>query len=169
MTRRKSRTVGSPRCAIARLTRGAWILVCLLTAAAGGSGAGASEAAVSARPPAGLTEKGRTLWQLEALLHDTFGDKEVWLQYSDVGRPRNFSTQTTALCCGGSYGYTFRTARGSRFRLLRPNRPPVPNLGASGGEVPLKANGAYIYCGSGLWLYEHVGNGPAIWHISCHR
>jgi len=38
--------------------------------------------------PANLTDYGRTVWNLEALLRDTFGPKEVWLQYRGQITPK---------------------------------------------------------------------------------
>jgi len=122
--------------------------------------------------PANLTDYGRTVWNLEALLRDTFGPKEVWLQYRGQITPKaawNFSTVVTANCCGGSYHYTFAAATNSTFYTDRPTRPPRAQIGGSGGEIPLTVRKAYISCGRGRWLFHHVGNGPANWLVSCHR
>lgn len=121
-------------------------------------------------PPAGLTEYGRTVWNLDALLHDTFGNRAVYLSIPGnfPREPRTFTTVQGADCCSAYYLATFRNARRSSYRLSRPTRPPRLISGASGGEVPLKIRGAFIYCGGNKWLFEHFGNGPANWQISCH-
>ena len=117
-------------------------------------------------PPDGLTAQGRLLWNMEALLRDTFERRTVWLHY---GRTYDFSTASGALCCAGQYYFTFSNARGSRFRAIRPTRPPKTLMGASGGEVPLTIRLYYISCGSGRWLFRRVGNGPANWKLSCRK
>ena len=121
-------------------------------------------------PPGGLTQSGRNLWDLEALLHDTFGTREVWIHYLHGTGPRavwNFSTAETALCCGAPWNYTFATARGSQFVLRRPARPIAAQIGASGGEIPLTVRGAYITCGHRRWLHIHFGNGTANTLLTC--
>ncbi len=131
--------------------------------------AGAS-ARLAATPP-GLTSYGRAVWNLDALLHDTFGQRALYLSIPQnyPRSPRNFSTVSGANCCSAYYLGTFKSARGSAFKLFGPTRTPKPSIGASGGEVPLAIRGSYIYCGGGKWLFEHYGNGPANWQISCHR
>jgi hypothetical protein len=126
---------------------------------------------MASNPPAGLTRSGKVLWNLEALLHDRFGSRDVW-----VNRPENFpraaenfTTAGGALCCSGYYSFTFVNARGSAFKTFGPTRLPQPKIGASGGEAPLTIQGSYIYCGANTWLYEHYGNGPWNKQISCHR
>jgi hypothetical protein len=122
-------------------------------------------------PPTGLTAYGRIVWNLDALLRDTFGQRPVYLnaKQSYPKSPRNFSTKFTGDCCSATYIYTFANAHHSTLRTVGPTKPPRPNIGASGYEVPLTIRGAYIYCGHKNWLFEHGGNGPANWLISCHR
>jgi hypothetical protein len=53
----------------------------------------ASTPALPTGPLAGLTEYGRTVWNLEALLRDRFGNRNVWLDYGTTQRsPENFTT-----------------------------------------------------------------------------
>jgi hypothetical protein len=125
----------------------------------------------STAPPSGLTSYGRTVWNLEALLQDTFGAHSV---YRNVRRswpktPANFSVVFINNADSAAYLFTFANAHRSAFVTRRPARPPKPLNGASGGEVPLTVNGAYIDCGVGRRLFEHYGNGPANWQISCHK
>jgi hypothetical protein len=160
--------IGRPRMGgeMSKLVTAVAAMSTLLIVAAASGGAASKSAA-----PTGLTSYGRTVWNLDALLHDTFGERAVYLsipgKYPRV--PRNFSTVDGPNCCSAYYLPTFRDASGSAFTTYGPTRPPRPNLGASGGEVPLTIRHAYIYCGGGKWLYEHYGNGPANWQISCHR
>jgi hypothetical protein len=136
--------------------------------AAVASGGAASR---SGTPPPGLTRYGQTVWNLDALLHDTFGARGVYLSIpaSYPRAPRNFSTVSGPNCCSAYYLATFRDARHSGFRLYGPTNTLKPIIGASGGEVPLTIRRSFIYCGGNKWLYEHYGNGPANWQISCHR
>jgi hypothetical protein len=125
----------------------------------------------STGPPTGLTSYGRTVWNLDALLHDMFGTHSV---YRNVRRswprtPANFSVVFINNAYSATYLFTFADGHGSAFVSSRPSKPPKPFIGASGGEVPLTVKGAYIDCGAGRWLFEHYGNGPANWQISCHR
>jgi hypothetical protein len=125
-----------------------------------------------AGPPSGLTSYGRIVWNLDALLHDSFGRRAVYLNRPrDFPRsPRNFSTTFRGDCCSVSYVYTFADARGSALSTLRPATPPRPEVGGAGAEMPLTIRGAYISCGRGRWLFEHLrfGSGPANWRLSCH-
>jgi hypothetical protein len=125
----------------------------------------------STAPPSGLTNYGRVVWNLDALLHDTFGRHDVYLSIPQKypRTPRNFSTVSGPNCCSAYYLPTFKDASGSAFKLFGPTKPPKPAIGASGGEVPLTIKRSYIYCGRGNWLFEHYGNGPANWQIGCHR
>ena len=110
------------------------IAASLLTAQAGTrSGAGRSG------PPEGLTAYGRTLWDLEALLHDTFGRAQVCLRLRDAA----FVSST----CGdfGRYGYweyMFAGARHSHFTLFRRARPPF-----TGNFNLVTMKGKYVFCG----------------------
>ena len=64
-------------------------------------------------PPTGLTARGVALWQLEALLRDTFGSKTICTTAA-----QGFTAGTCApLSTYRPYSYVFATARGSRFRL----------------------------------------------------
>jgi hypothetical protein len=91
-------------------------------------------------PPAGLTVYGRTLWNLEALLHDTYGTRTTCLRLRDQA----FVSAT----CGdlARYGYwndVFVAARHSRFRLVRRTQAP-----ALGNVWPVTVKGLYVSCGA---------------------
>ena len=108
-----------------------------LSAAVGGTDV--REARAASTPPAGLSVYGRTLWNLEALLHDTFGNKTTCLRLRDDA----FVSAT----CGdlADYGYwktIFVGARHSRFRLVRLARPP-----ALGNVAVITVKGLYVSCG----------------------
>jgi hypothetical protein len=90
-------------------------------------------------PPPGLTVYGQTLWNLEALLHDTFGNKQSCLRLRDYA----FVSAT----CGdlGRYGYwksIFVGAQHSRFKLVPLAHPPV-----LGNVAPITVGGLYVSCG----------------------
>ena len=108
-----------------------------LSAAVGGTDV--REARAASTPPAGLSVYGRTLWNLEALLHDTFGNKTACLRLQGYA----FVSAT----CGdlAHYGYwktVFVGARHSRFKLVRLARPP-----ALGNAAVITVNGLYVACG----------------------
>jgi hypothetical protein len=117
------------------------LAVCLLASAAL---AGVASAA-TAEPPPGLTSQGRTLWELEALLHDTFHSLPVSAHY-DSGRDWRFAAcgrvGCSPLAYWGIYFFTFRTARHSAFHLSR--RHSLPNVGNS--PVPIKVAGRLVAC-----------------------
>jgi hypothetical protein len=145
-------------------------LATIAVAAATASSAGGGAAQLTG-PPAGLTAYGRVVWNVDALLHDTFGPRRVYLnaKRSFPRSPRNFSTTFIDNAQSGYYIPTFENARGSTLKTIGPTKPPQPYIGGSGGEVPLTIRGAYIYCGHQQWLFEHYGNGLANWRISCHH
>jgi hypothetical protein len=95
-------------------------------------------------PPAGLTSHGRVVWNLDALLHETFGRRTVYLNSkpSFPRSPLNFSATFISNVYSGYYLFTFADARGSQFKTLGPTKPPKPIIGASGAEVPLKVEDA---------------------------
>lgn len=131
-------------------------------------GALAPTGSTFAAPPSRLTKSGRVLWNLEALLHDTFGNKPVYMNYS--GGPDhagNFSTKFIDEARSRYFIYTFAEAHRSSFRLSRPESAPKSSVGVAGGETPLTIHGAYISCVPGKWLYEHWGQGPENWQIDC--
>jgi hypothetical protein len=128
-----------------------------------------SFAGSSASSPPGLTGYGRAVWNLDALLHDTFGQRHVYLNVrrSYPKTPANFSTTQLDLAQSRIVVYTFANAHGSAFKLVRPKRVPKPQIGASGWDALLTIRGAYISCGSNKWLYEHGGEAFANWWVGC--
>ena len=81
-----------------------------------------------------LSPDGRLLWQLEALLQDTFGSAEFYLHYEgDVAR---FDTRFTGGCCSESWTFTFADARGSQLRLDDPGRAPPAKIELSAVRSP---------------------------------
>jgi hypothetical protein len=151
------------------------VLLCVLVGACAASAipalASPREIGIRASPPPGLTIYGRAVWNLDALLHDTFGQRQVWLNVrnSYPRTPANFSTTVIDLAHSRSVAYTFADARGSAFRLMRPKQAPKPDIGASGWDALLTIRGAYISCGDGKWLYEHGGEAYANWWVGCLR
>jgi hypothetical protein len=130
--------------------------------AAFGSATPTSERAKPA-PPASLTVYGRTLWNLEALLHDTFGNKTTCLRWRDYA----FLSRT----CGdlANYGYwkdVFVGARGSRFKLVRLRQQP-----ATLGNVAITVKGRYVFCGSFPVAFPplaHTGSRSRRWLVVLH-
>ena len=152
---------------LARPTTAMSVLVAVVV-----SGAGAASKA----PPDRLTPYGLTVWNLDALLADTFVGSDAYqgvkvyrnTRNSWPRTPGNFSRTFINNAHSSQYLFTFGGATGSAFQARHPSRPPKSIIGASGGEVPLTVKGRYIDCGGGKWLFEHYGNGPTNWQISCH-
>jgi hypothetical protein len=149
------------------------ITVCVAVSFVVASGGAAPKAA----SPDRLTPYGLAVWNLDALLHDTFVGSDTFqgikvyrnARISWPKTPANFSRTFINNAHSAEYLFTFGGATGSDFRAAHPSKPPKAVIGASGGEVPLTIRGAYISCGAGTWLFEHYGNGPANWQISCNR
>jgi hypothetical protein len=118
---------------------------------------GGMASAATAGPPPGLTSQGRTLWEFEALLHDTFHGLPVSAHY-DQGRDWRFAACGRVGCAPlaywGIYFFTFRTARHSTFHRSR--RRSLPNVGNY--PVPIKVSGSFVACNSAetqfLFNYE---------------
>jgi len=113
-------------------------------------------------PPAGLSVYGQTLWNLEALLHDTFGEKTTCLRWRDYA----FVSRS----CGdlAHYGYwqdVFVRAQHSRFKLVRLARPP-----AMGNVLVVTVNGLYVSCGDlpGWGALAHDGSRTHRWLVAVH-
>jgi hypothetical protein len=119
-------------------------------------------ASVQSKPPPGLTVYGQTLWNLDALLHDTFGSKTTCIRWRDYA----FVSRT----CGdlARYGYwnsAFTQARGSRFKLVRLAHPP-----ALGNVIVVTVNGRYVSCGRfpGWGALAHFGSRTRRWLVAVH-
>ncbi len=69
----------------------------------------------SAGPPPGLSKRGRILWQFEALLHDTFGNRPICS--SGRWRQKFTSGDCSPLAVYSPYFYVFTPARRSAFHI----------------------------------------------------
>ena len=125
------------------------VVASLLVVVAGCGGSTASN------PPQGLTAYGRTVWNIDALLHDRFGKRDVWIDF--IGNYPNFSIKFVDLAQSIPWAYTFGAARRSAFRAVRTRRPPGIANFTTGSDVPMRIEGAYISCGRGTWLYQRSG------------
>jgi len=125
-----------------------WLLAIALAVAASGAllvrGSQDSSSAVvsetSRQPPGGLTARGRLLWNLEALLGQTFGDREV-----SASARANFS-------CAGScaplakyslFRYTFMRPRGSSFHA---SSRRIRDASFGNYLIPVRIRGRVIAC-----------------------
>ena len=119
-------------------------------------------------PPPGFTPYGDNVWELDALLHDTFGMRGVNLLSGGFTSPSNFTTEPVATASGGPYTYTFAKASHSTFKLVRPAHPPRAVVRAGGSPYePLTVRGAYISCGRSGWVYQHEGDGSPNEFFAC--
>jgi hypothetical protein len=97
-----------------------------------------------AQPPPGLTESGRTVWEFEALLHDTFNRLPVSAHY-DQGVDWRFAAchlGCAPLAYWGIYFFTFKNARGSAFHLS--TRRTL--IGFGNYPIPIKVRGRFVAC-----------------------
>lgn len=124
----------------------------LLTTAAAGSAARLQE------PPPGLTRYGQAVWNLDALLHDTFGSRRLCLRRSTFTLSRAWCRRSLAVA--PVYAFTFRDARDSSFALVR--RRVRPFLG---NAAPIRIEGRFVSCGDGSWLAQL--HGSVQWVLSC--
>jgi hypothetical protein len=116
-----------------------------------------------------VTAYGHDTWELDALLHDTFGNRPVYLR---LGNPyyntlNDFTTTHVAAKSGGLFAYTFATASHSTFKLAKPARPPAFFHGDTESWEPFTVGGAYISCPHGLWLYEPEGEPNENQFVTC--
>lgn len=100
----------------------------------------------AAKPPDALTGHGRTLWNFEALLRDTFGDQEVcWSRDKPaVGLTVRGDCSTAA---GGDYSFTFSDPRHSAFHLAKRQLPADASFGAHAAR-PVRVAGHVVACNS---------------------
>lgn len=134
-----------------RLVLTAVVIATTLAASAGVAGAAGPPPALAQL----LTPNGRVIWNLDALLNDTFGNRVECYRSASV---QIFSVPHGAYCPGDSasvqqYVFTFLNARHSEFHLVQLAQPP--NTGATNG--PLRVGAFYISCLGGE--YHHGGRG----------
>ena len=108
---------------------------------------------VSARtdgPPHGLSNRGRALWNFEALLHDKFGNRLVCTRNGSL----NFvAGSCSPLATWSPYFYVFATARHSAFHTIA--RKPRGSFGNY--PVLVRVVGEFVACGprSRTFLIEY--------------
>jgi hypothetical protein len=120
----------------------------ILTSA--GSG-GATPFAAAPRPPAGLTAHGKIVWQLDALLHDTFGHRKVCVGPSPTV---DFQLRCSPSSDFNQYLPTFSSARRSTWRLSSAS----PSSLVLGTFETVQVRGLYVRCRPGFWLVS-LGTG----------
>jgi hypothetical protein len=134
------------------------LLVSALASAAVIASAGIGVAAASGPPHAlapSLTSNGRVIWNLDALLNDTFGNR---VDCFDAEHTAIFSVAHGSYCPSPEaryqqYDFTFLNAFHSDFRLV--TLAKAPDTGAT--NSPLRVNGRYVSCPGGE--YHHGGRG----------
>ena len=140
------------------------ILRVLILAAIVAALATATSAAAPAPPP-GLTSNGQVIWNLDALLEDTYGNRPAcW----DGKRAAIFAVPPGAECPAPAARYqawdvTFLDARHSQFHLIHLSKEPA--TGAT--NVPIRVGSDYVSCPHGQyhhgrrgWLVFGGGAGP---------
>jgi hypothetical protein len=109
------------------------------------------EARNTSEPPSGLAAYGRTVWNLDALLHNAFPQGQIWLRCRDDSFVAPTPTNAT-FADFGYYTYAFANARHSQFRLVQRTQPNLGNV------RPLRIKGRYISCGPTSWLVLRHGS-----------
>lgn len=112
-------------------------------------------ASAFAGPPPGLTPNGRVLWNLDALLNDTFGNR---VDCFDGKRYSLFSVARSSTCPAPearyqTWDFTFLNASHSSFRLVQLTKEPLTGV----TNVPVRVGDRYISCPDGE--YRHGGPG----------
>jgi hypothetical protein len=114
---------------------------------------------------ASLTSNGRVIWNLDALLNDTFGDR---VDCFDSKQYRIFSVPRGDECPSPEaryqlWDFTFLNAFHSQFRLMHLAREPFTGV----TNVPIKVGSDYVSCPDGEyhhgnrgWLVMGGGAGP---------
>jgi hypothetical protein len=127
------------------------------------------ERPTASAPPPGLTPYGHDTWELDALLHDTFGERAVDLRWGNPYHStlNNFTTNRVPPRAGGRFVYTFANASRSTFRLVRTSRPPQFFHGNTESWEPFTVRGAYVSCPHQLWLYEPEGEPNENQFVTC--
>ena len=130
--------------------------------------AGPMIASAAGPPPAltpSLTPNGRVIWNLDALLNDTFGHRvDCWDgQHANVFSVAHRTFCPSPLARYQEYVFTFLNARDSQFHLVKLTK--APNTGAT--NAPITVGGLYVACPKGQyhhggegWLVEGGGAGP---------
>lgn len=126
-------------------------------------GASARTAAAT-RSQLQTTSYGRLIWNLDALVNDTFGHRRPCL---DEQRSNVFSVPQSEYCPSPlarytDYRFTFLNAFHSPYRLVRRSNP-----WAGANVVPFTIANRYVSCGSGRWLGLFHGGG--YWPFGCDR
>ena len=123
----------------------AWVALVGVAVSAVVSVAGPAPApASSTGSPAGLTKAGWTLWQFEALLHDTFPHASKISAHFHRTDWWNFACPGACapLAYWQPYSFTFSGARHSRFHLsAKRGRPLFGNY-----PIPIKIKGRLVAC-----------------------
>lgn len=118
-----------------------------LLATAALSSAPSSARTSAAAIPSGLTPHGREVWNLDALVNDTFGRRRpCWNNVNG----NIFSVPQSQPCPypRATYSiYTFTFLNAFRSRFYRTAQPP-----RSGNFTPVRIANRYVYCGSGKYL-----------------
>jgi hypothetical protein len=113
----------------------------------------------SAGPPPGLSSSGRALWNFEALLHDTFGNRQVCTR-DDV----NFVAGTCApLSDWSPYFDVFPNARHSTFHLVA--KRPRGHFGNY--PISLRIRSRYIACDRANRTFLFLNRAAANFDLYC--
>lgn len=104
-----------------------------------------SAQSAAGQSPPGLTPAGWTLWEFEALLHDTFYNLPVSAHYNR-GKSWKFAACGRIGCAPLSYWniyfFTFKNARQSTFHLSA--RRALPSFGNY--PIPIEVKGHFVAC-----------------------
>lgn len=117
------------------------------------------------RPPVGLTTSGTVIWNLDALIRDTFGNRTAcWddKRYVIFAVPRGQGCPAPEARYQ-AWDFTFTNAQASAFRRVHLAKQPLTGV----TNVPVRIGKDYVSCPTGhhqhgarVWLVFGGGHGP---------
>jgi hypothetical protein len=106
-------------------------------------------------PPPSLTSSGQVIWNLDALLHDTYGNRTAcW----DGRRYTIFAVVRGEYCPAPearyqAWDFTFLSAQSSEFRRVHLARQPLTGV----TNVPVRVGRDYVSCPHGQYHHGRRG------------
>ena len=138
-----------------------WVAVCGIVVTAALFLGAVAQGSTRTGPPPGLGAGADTYWNIDALVHDTFGKASVCILDSFV------VAHATSTFCQSYYVSLFPSARHSSFSLVVRTRNPLEGLNV----VPVRfrsRSGPYVSCGGGRWL-ALTNARSQLWPVTCIR
>jgi hypothetical protein len=142
------------------------LIITVATVGASFASAGASERRADAADVTSLTRAGRTVWQFEALLFDTFHRRDLAAHYSRSRGSWNFGCagECAPLSNWSPYRFTFAEARSSSFHV---SQRQIPSGAFGNYPLIIKIKGHTVACDqSGRKFLITYGDAVGLW-LNC--